>query len=113
MLTHKFVSLAMVSTVLLLLTGIANANDIKVKTGNLQVSVQDETVTVQTSTSRREPPSLLERLRIWRPHSSRLPPTSTSGRCQTTNSSHQSNRTSSSGNGVVQSSSSSSSTVCN
>lgn len=112
MLTHKFISLAMVSTVLLLLTGIANANDIEVKTGDLQVSVQDQTVTVQSSSSRK-PPSLLERLRIWRPHSSRMPLKSTSGRCQTINSSHQSNRTSRSGNGVVQSSSSSSSTVCN
>jgi hypothetical protein len=115
MVTRKFISLLVVSTVILLATAMANANDVEVKAGNVRVSVTEDTVNVY-SPSRKQPPSLLERLRIWRHRNSRLPSTSTSNtsnNCQTVNSSYRSTRTSNSGNGVVESSSSSSSTVCN
>lgn len=112
MVTRKFISLLVVSTLILLATEMANANDIEVKAGNVQVSVTKDTANVYAP-SRGQTPSLLERLRIWRHHNFRLPNTSTSGNCQTVNSSYHSTRTSNSGNGVVQSNSNISSTVCN
>ena len=111
MLAQKSISLAMASTVLVLVAGVANANNIEVKNGDLQVSIQDRTVSVQSSPSRRRPPSLLERLQFWRSNASSVPQVSASGKCRSVNSSHQSTRTSSSGSGVVRTSSSSSSTV--
>lgn len=107
-------SLLVASTALFVSAGIASAGDIEVNTGNTQVSIKGQTISVDTPASRTSP-SLLERLRTWRSNRPSVPvrvitTTSRSGKCQTTTSSQQS--TQRSGSGVVQSSSSSSSTVC-
>lgn len=112
MLTQKSISLITVSMLLIVTTGIANADNIEVKTGDVEVSITERSVNLPSPT-RRQPPSLLQRLRIWRPHNFRVSSPPVSSNCQTVNSSYQSTRTSNSGNGVVKSSSSSSSTVCN
>lgn len=111
---EKSLSLITASTLLVLTTAIAHANDIQAKTNNVQVSVTEQTIDLHSSSSNKKA-SFLERLRFWRANNSRvpIPSTSASNRCQTINSSHHSTRTSNSGHGVVQSSSSSSSTVCN
>ncbi|NJL53606.1 MAG: hypothetical protein HC930_18150 [Hydrococcus sp. SU_1_0] len=112
MLTQKSISLITMSILLIITTGIAHADNIETKTGDVQVLTTERTVNLPSPT-RRQPPSLLQRLRIWRPHNFRVSSPPVSSNCRTVNSSYQSTRTSKSGNGVVRSSSSSSSTVCN
>ena len=111
---YQAISLMVASTLLAITSGMAQAENIEVNAGKTHVSINGQTITVATP-ARRTPPSLLERLRLWRLRRPSVPAkvmttTTNSGKCQTTTSSQQSSQRS--GSRVVQSSSTSSSTVC-
>lgn len=110
MLTRKSISLFILPALLVVPLSIASANEVRVQTGDLHVSVQDGAVEINSSSTRTRPLSLKERLFRWRIFGSRRP---NLRNCQQQSSSSYSTHSSSSGSSVSQSSISSSTTICN
>ena len=107
------VSLIVVPAVIALSTGLANAHEVEVKTGNMQVSVQNGEVQVNSNPARSQ--SWLNRLgnlRIFNGSSSRSTGV-TKMKCDRSSSGYSTSRRNSSGTAVSQSSSSSTTMTCN
>ena len=110
----RSISLVVISTLIALSAGLANAHDVEVKAGNMQVSVDNGKVDIDSSTS--QPTSLLDRISNWRIFGSRTPKPVVRGKtmnCRGITSGDRSTHTNSSGTGVMQSSSSSTTMTCN
>jgi len=115
MFIKQSIALVVLGTSITLYAGLANANEIEVKTGNMQVSVQDSGVTVTPTSSRVKMPSLLNRLsnlRFFNNSSSRSS-VGSDLKCDRVSSGHHDTKTNSSGTAVSQSSSSSTTMTCN
>ena len=111
MLTRKLIFLFILPILFVVSLDVASANEVRVQTGNLQVSVQDGAVEINSSPTRiRRPLSLRDRLYRWRVFGSRR---RNLGKCEQHSSTTHRTHTSPSGNSISQSSSSSSTTVCN
>ncbi len=108
------VSLMVLSTVIALSAGLANAHEVEVKTGNMQVSVQNGEV--QVNSSRVKTPSLLNRLnnlRLFNGRSSSRSSVESNTKCDRASSGYSTTRSNSSGTAVSRSSSSSTTMTCN
>ncbi|MBE9170084.1 hypothetical protein IQ238_22030 [Pleurocapsales cyanobacterium LEGE 06147] len=119
MLTKQSIFLLVLPALLSLSIEPVKANNVEVQTGNLQVSVQEGGVKIE---SRQQSPSLrdaaapalrdrLNNLGILRSRVSERSTSQSLGKCSQNNSSHHSTRRS--GGGVIQTSSSTSTTTCN
>ncbi len=98
-----------------LYTGIAHANEIEVKAGNTQVSVQNGKVEIERP-SQIKTLSLLERLhnlRLFGDRSSSSSYPANHGKCDRASSGYSSTRSNSSGTAVSRTSSSSTTMTCN
>lgn len=118
MFIKQSIALVVLGTSIALYAGLANANEIEVKTGNMEVSVQDSGVTVTPTSSRVSVPSLLNRLnnlRFFNQGSSSSSRSSVGSdlKCDRVSSGHHDTNTNSSGTAVSQSSSSSTTMTCN
>ncbi|MEM8673376.1 MAG: hypothetical protein AAGF83_05815 [Cyanobacteria bacterium P01_G01_bin.67] len=116
-------SLMIAPVIIGLYTGLANADEVKVKAGNMQVSVQNGNVEVNSGSTAVKAPSLLNRLsnlRLFgdRQTSPRVNPSRSSTRssnlkCDHRSSGYSSTRRNQSGTAVSQTRSSSTTMTCN
>ncbi|MEO1005841.1 MAG: hypothetical protein AAFW67_08325 [Cyanobacteria bacterium J06638_38] len=116
-------SLMIAPVIIGLYTGLANADEVKVKAGNMQVSVQNGNVEVNSGSTAVKAPSLLNRLsnlRLFgdRQTSPRVNPSRSSTRssnlkCDHSSSGYSSTRRNQSGTAVSQTRSSSTTMTCN
>ena len=112
----QLVSLIVFSTVVTLSAGLANANEVEVKTGNMRVSVENGKV--QVNSNRAKLPSWIDRLsnlRLSNSRSSRSsvePNVGSNMKCDRVSSGHSTTSKNRSGTAVSQSSSSSTTMTC-
>ncbi len=111
MLTKQSIFLLVLAALLSLSLEPVKANNVEVKTGNLQVSVQEDKVEIESGRQSSYWRDRLNNLGIFRSRVSERPTIQTSGNCSQNNSSHHS--THRSGGGIIQTSSSTSTTTCN
>ncbi|MEM7759114.1 MAG: hypothetical protein AAF298_13450 [Cyanobacteria bacterium P01_A01_bin.40] len=117
------ISLMIAPVIIGLYTGLANADEVKVKAGNMQVSVQNGNVEVNSGSNGVKAPSLLNRLNNLRLFGDRQasprvnPPRSSTrssnSKCDRSSSGYSSTRRNQSGTAVSQTRSSSTTITCN
>ncbi|MEM7592343.1 MAG: hypothetical protein AAF383_12615 [Cyanobacteria bacterium P01_A01_bin.83] len=115
------ISLMITPVIIGLYVGVANANEVEVKTGNMRVSVQNGNVEVDSGSASTKVPSLLNRLSNFRlfgdreasPASNRHQSRSSNLKCDRSSSGYSTTRRNSSGTGVSQTRSSSTTMTCN
>ncbi|MEM8719497.1 MAG: hypothetical protein AAGE84_09340 [Cyanobacteria bacterium P01_G01_bin.39] len=113
------ISLMITPVIIGLYVGVANANEVEVKTGNMRVSVQNGNVEVNSGSASNKVPSLLNRLSNLRLFGDRQvaptrhPARSSNLKCDRRTSGHSSTRRNSSGTAVSQTRSSSTTMTCN
>lgn len=110
----QLVSLAVIPAVFALSTGLASANDIEVKTGNMQVSVQNGKVQVNSGSSAAKNSSWLNRLSNLRIFNGRSSSSSVGSNmnCDRRSSGHSTTSSNSSGTATSRSTSTSTSMTC-
>lgn len=110
----QFISLTIVPLVVVWYAGVVAAGEVEVKTGNMQVSVQNGHVEVNSDSGEIRTPSLLERLNHIRLFKDRPSSSDRSNlKCDRSSSGYSTTRSNSSGSAVSRSTSSSTTVTCN
>ena len=110
----QFISLTIVPLIVIWYAGAVTAGEVEVKTGRMQVSVQNGNVEVNSNGGAVKTPSLLERLNNIRLFRDRHSSSSQSNlKCDRTSSGYSTTRSNSSGSAVSRSTSSSTTVTCN
>lgn len=113
--SKQSISLIIVPAIFVLSTTLANAHEVEVRTGNMDVSVRNGEVQINSNASKTKKPSWFNRLGNLGLFNNRSTSSSTgpNAKCDRTSSGYSNTRSNSSGTAVSRTSSSSTTMTCN